>query len=410
MRKEERKVPELRFKGFHDNWEQRKLGEVFKQTSKFVNPEKENLELWSLTVENGLTPKTARYNRSFLVKKNDKFKTVNNNEFIYNPMNMTLGAVDLNSTGKTVAVSGYYITMITKPNFDSKYFNFWLKSAIAIKNYKIYATGSLIERQRIQFPTLSQIKTKVPSISEQQRIGNILMKLDRIITLHQRKINRLNLLKKEYLNANLRYINKRKIKIRFSGFQKPWKNKKLKKLSPLRGGYAFKSNEFEKTGIPIIRISNILSGGHVGGGFAYYKEQDNDDKYTLPDNAVVLAMSGATTGKVAVLRKDKDIKFYQNQRVGYFTPIDGINYAFISTLVSSPLFRRQLNSVLVAGAQPNVSPKDINNFEFYIPEEIEEQRKIGLFFKRIDKIIVLHQEKLNIIEKFKKQILNKMFI
>lgn len=258
--------------------------------------------------------------------------------------------------------------------------------------------------------TFKKMKFNFPENEERFKIGQLIRQLDDINTLHQRKINRLNMLKKECLDANLRYINQRKMKIRFSGFQKPWKNKKLKKLSPLRGGYAFKSNEFEKKGIPIVRISNILSGGHVGGEFAYYKEQHNDDKYTLPDKATVLAMSGATTGKVAVLRKDKDIKFYQNQRVGYFTPIDGVNYAFISTLVSSPLFRGQLNSVLVAGAQPNVSPKDINNFQFYVPEEIEEQRKIGLFFKRIDKIIGLHQEKLNIIEKFKKQYLNKMFI
>src|SRR5690606_2059044 len=104
-------VPEIRFAGFNDAWERRGLGEVFEQTSDYVNPKVENLELWSLTVENGLTPKTERYNREFLVRKEDQFKSVSDNEFIYNPMNMTLGAVDLNLTGKKVAVSGYYITM-----------------------------------------------------------------------------------------------------------------------------------------------------------------------------------------------------------------------------------------------------------------------------------------------------------
>ncbi|MFT8709300.1 MAG: restriction endonuclease subunit S, partial [Sporolactobacillus sp.] len=114
----DKKVPKLRFPGFTDEWEERRLGEVFEQTNKIVDPSRENLELWSLTVENGLTPKTARYNREFLVKKNDQFKRVDSNEFIYNPMNMTLGAVDLNLTGKVVAVSGYYITMMAKSNFN----------------------------------------------------------------------------------------------------------------------------------------------------------------------------------------------------------------------------------------------------------------------------------------------------
>lgn len=168
-------------------WEQRKLGEVFEQTSEYVNPKVENLELWSLTVENGLTPKTERYNREFLVKKEDQFKSVSDNEFIYNPMNITLGAVDLNLTGKKVAVSGYYITMKTTDNYDSKYFSIWLKTPLAIKMYKLFATGSLIERQRVQFQTLSQIKVSVPSKEEQARIGEFFDQLDNLITLHQRE-------------------------------------------------------------------------------------------------------------------------------------------------------------------------------------------------------------------------------
>ena len=195
MSEETKKAPAIRFQGFTDDWEQRKLGEVFFQTSKYVNPKESNLELWSLTVENGLTPKTERYNREFLVKKEDQFKSVDHNEFIYNPMNMTLGAVDLNLTGKTVAVSGYYITMLSKDGFDSKYFSIWLKSPLAIKMYKLYATGSLIERQRVQFPTLSQIKSSVPQIEEQTKIGSFFKQLDDTIALHQRKLTLLEQLK-----------------------------------------------------------------------------------------------------------------------------------------------------------------------------------------------------------------------
>ncbi|WP_031538060.1 restriction endonuclease subunit S [Bacillus sp. MB2021] len=192
-------VPEIRFAGFNDAWERRGLGEVFEQTSNYVNPKVENLELWSLTVENGLTPKTERYNREFLVRKEDQFKSVSDNEFIYNPMNMTLGAVDLNLTGKKVAVSGYYITMKTTDNYDSKYFGVWLKTPLALKMYKLYATGSLIERQRVQFQTLSQIKASVPSKEEQVQIGNFFYELDNLITLHRRELNSLKNMKKSLL-------------------------------------------------------------------------------------------------------------------------------------------------------------------------------------------------------------------
>ena len=116
-------VPAIRFDGFTNAWEQRKLGEVFEQTAIFVNPNDEEIELWSLTVEDGLTPKSERYNREFLVKKDTNFKEVRPGDIVYNPMNMTLGAVGYNGMAKSVAVSGYYTTMIANEGYDSYYIN-----------------------------------------------------------------------------------------------------------------------------------------------------------------------------------------------------------------------------------------------------------------------------------------------
>lgn len=190
------KNPEIRFPGFTDDWEQRKLGEVFEQTSNFVNPNEHDIELWSLTVEDGLTPKSERYSREFLVKKEGNFKEVRPGDIVYNPMNITLGAVGFNSMSKSVAVSGYYTTMIAKEENDAYYINTWLKSPKALFLYKTYATGSLIEKQRVQFPTLSIIPASFPSFAEQQKIGEYFSNLDRLITLHQRKCEQLKELKK----------------------------------------------------------------------------------------------------------------------------------------------------------------------------------------------------------------------
>ena len=190
------KVPEIRFEGFTADWEQRKLGEVFEQTAHFVNPNEEEIELWSLTVEGGLTSKTERYNREFLVKKDNNFKEVRPGEIVYNPMNMTLGAVGYNGMTKSVAVSGYYTTMIAKNGHDSYYVNTWLKSPQAISLYKTFATGSLIEKQRVQYSTLSVIPAAFPKHEEQVKIGKLFSSLDNLITLHQRKCDSLKELKK----------------------------------------------------------------------------------------------------------------------------------------------------------------------------------------------------------------------
>lgn len=200
-----------------------------------------------------------------------------------------------------------------------------------------------------------------------------------------------------------------KPKIRFKGFDNDWEQRKSGDIAPLRGGFAFKSNKYCSEGVPIVRISNILSDGSVGSDFAYYNEQNYDEVYTLYDGAAVLAMSGATTGKVSVLYVEKGQKYYQNQRVGYFVPTDTCEYSFIRTIMRSQLFADQLSAVLVAGAQPNVSSKEIDGFEFMIPKSKDEQRWIGEYFQSLDRLITLHQRKCEDTKKLKKYMLQKMF-
>ena len=180
-------------------------------------------------------------------------------------------------------------------------------------------------------------------------------------------------------------------------------------VAPLRGGYAFKSSEYKKDGTPIVRISNILPDGSIGADFACYDDMENDENISLRNGDALLAMSGATTGKVSILKCKNTDKYYQNQRVGYFKRNIQYNYDFVSTIVRSDLFKEQLISVLVAGAQPNVSSKEIDSFEFVFPLNIEEQKKIGQYFANLDTLITLHQRKCEQTKKLKKYMLQKMF-
>ena len=193
-------VPEIRLDGFEGEWEKYYLGDIFEQVSNYIEPSVEN-ELWSLTVEKGLTPKTDRYKRDFLVKKNDKFKKVDINEFVYNPMNLTLGALDLNNKGRTISVSGYYVVMKNTDveKFDNDFFKILLKTTYAIYQYKQFATGTLIEKQRVQFTTFSEIPFYLPTIAEQRAIGAYFSILDNLIATHQEKISQLETLKKKLL-------------------------------------------------------------------------------------------------------------------------------------------------------------------------------------------------------------------
>ena len=218
------------------------------------------------------------------------------------------------------------------------------------------------------------------------------------------------------LQTTLREVNrvgeeqKNVPKLRFKGYEDAWEQRKLGEVAPVRGGFAFKSELFRADGIPIVRISNIMSNGTLGGDFVFYDEQTPDENILLRNGSIVIAMSGATTGKIAKLSLEPDKKLYQNQRVGYFLPMNIVDYNFIFPLVNSNSFRTQLNEIIIAGAQPNISSKEIDAFIFNFPALVKEQFSIGSFFIEVDNLITLHQRKLEELKNMKKTLLQQMFV
>lgn len=190
-------VPAIRFHGFTGDWEQRKLGGILQEhnvrTSDFTsNP------IYSLTIEEGVTPKTDRYERSFLVTKTtDLFKLVRPNEFVTNPMNLRFGALGYNTNSFCVSVSGYYDVFSIDENKCSGFWNSYFKSPIVMKIFNKVATGSLIEKRRVKYSTLQDIILYMPNqMSEKIMVGKYFDSIDHLITLHHHKCDQLQSLKK----------------------------------------------------------------------------------------------------------------------------------------------------------------------------------------------------------------------
>ena len=397
-------TPKIRFKGFKDDWEQRKLGDVFKEYS-----EKHHEELPALTiVQGGGTIFREESDRSLQYDKSNLsgYKMVKKDDFIVHLRSFEGGLEKANSDG---IISPAYHTM-HGDNVDSRFYYPYFRSYDFINRKLVAHVYGIRDGRSIDIDGMKSIEIPYTSYEEQKTIGDYLDSLDHLITLHQRKCDETKQLKKFMLQKMFPKNGEKNPKIRFEGFTDDWEQRKSGQIAPLRGGYAFKSNEYCSDGIPIVRISNILSDGSVGTDFAYYDEQDTDEIYTLYDGAVVLAMSGATTGKVSVLCDEKGQKYYQNQRVGYFIPTDICDYKFVKTIMRSRLFADQLSAVLVAGAQPNVSSKEIDGFKFLIPQSKNEQKKIGEYFSTLDNLITLHQRKCEKLKELKKYMLHNMFV
>ncbi len=168
-------------------WEQRKLGSII-QAVQEVTSDFKTYPLYSLTIENGVTPKTERYERSFLVtKETDLFKIVPEQCFVSNPMNLRFGAIGFNDSEKKVSVSGYYDVFSIDCGECSCFWGIYLKTVNSLKRFDDVAIGSLIEKRRVHFSQLTEMSFPVPSMDEKKKLGNFFAKLDRLITLHQRK-------------------------------------------------------------------------------------------------------------------------------------------------------------------------------------------------------------------------------
>ena len=396
--------PKIRFKGFTKDWEQRKLGDVFEQTSNLVNPKEDEIELWSLTVEDGLTKKSDRYNREFLVKKDDNFKEVRPGDIVYNPMNMTLGAVGYNGMAKSVAVSGYYTTMVAKENYDTYYINTWLKSPLAIRLYRTYATGSLIEKQRVQFPTLSIIPVTFPKYEEQTKIGSYFHSLDNLITLHQRKCEQTKKLKKYMLQKMFPQNGAKVPEIRFDGFTYDWEQRKLGELVGIYDG-VHQTHDYPDSGIMFLSVENIATLKSE----KYISEAAFERDYKVyPEKGDILMTRIGDVGTTNVVETAEKVAFYVS--LALLKP-NGIDSYFLSNAMKTNPFLKGLRErTLVTAIPQKINKDEIGKIDIFITNNDEEQKKIGAYFHNLDNLITLHQRKCDELKKMKKYMLQNMFI
>ncbi|WP_152057451.1 restriction endonuclease subunit S [Aliarcobacter butzleri] len=194
-----------------------------------------------------------------------------------------------------------------------------------------------------------------------------------------------------------------------SNLPKGWEIVKLSKLLKLKGGNAFKSNDFIDKGIPVLKISNINKSGQIDlKDYVCVEELEEYKDYLLAENDIVVAMSGATTGKMGRV-KFKDLPLYLNQRVGKFEikNKDILDNDFLYFNVNSPQFIEKLLVNAIGGAQPNISSKQIEELEIPIPP-LEEQKKIADILSTVDKKIAFVEENINATEELKKGLMQKL--
>lgn len=207
-----------------EEWNDTSFSTLFTSTSDYTD-DLEKYPLYSLTIEDGITPKTERYERSHLVKKEDSYKIVRPNDYAYNPMNIRFGAVARHEGDMPVAVSGYYDIFTTVHESDLPFMDSFLTCGPMITYYNRVSTGSLVEKQRVHFSQFLEFVLPLPSINERAKIAAILTTQDKVIELKEKRLAQKQRQKK-YLMQQL--LTGKKRLPRFSG---EWKANRLRNIT-----------------------------------------------------------------------------------------------------------------------------------------------------------------------------------
>ena len=388
---EQVKVPEIRFAGFTDPWEQRKLGELSSefQSGDFISAEKILASgPYPVYGGNGLRGYAKRYNH-------DGFYAL---------------------IGRQGALCGNVNTAVGKAYFT--------EHAVAIKANSLHDTRFLVHLLRcmdlgqysgqsaqpgLAVGVLKEVETTVPSKVEQQAIGSFFSRLDDLITLHQRKYDKLVVFKKSMLEKMFPKDGESVPEIRFAGFTDPWEQRKLGDVADLLTGYPFESRHFTDTGIPLVRGMNVKRG---------YLDMSADicenwsdavgvEDYLLKAGDIVIQMDGALIGSSYAMVTPENTPSLLVQRVTRVRCGNRSRYIFQAVQRG---FLRYIKSLKTETAVPHLSLSDIADYAIPVPKEEREQEHIGSFFSRLDDLITLHQRKLELLQNIKKSLLDKMFV
>ena len=398
---EQTKKPAIRFKGFTETWEQRKLGELalfnpkdeLPQTFEYVDLESVvGTEMLSHRAE---VKSSAPSRAQRLAHTGDLFyQTVRpyqkNNYLFEKPDNNYVF-----STG--------YAQM--RPYVDGYFLLSLVQSERFVKVVLDNCTGT--SYPAINANDLAEIEVAAPSDeSEAQKIGTIFRSIDNLITLHQRKYDKLVCVKKSMLEKMFPKNGSSRPEIRFSGFTETWEQRKLTDIVEFFSGLTYTPSNVQETGTLVLRSSNVSNGEIVDADNVYVDSSVVNSENVKEGDIIVVVRNGSRS----LIGKHAQIKRLMPHTVigAFMTGVRSKSPSFTNALLNTPHFDEEV--AMNMGATINqITGYMFSKMEFTVPS-IDEQEKIGLYFEQLDDLITLHQRELEKLKNIKKSCLEKMFV
>ncbi len=414
--------PKIRFNGFTEDWEQRKVGELLIERNEQA-PMSEEYSLMAFIANEGVAPKGERYDRSSLVTdtENKLYKRTEFGDFIYSSNNLETGSIGLNKYGKA-CISPVYSIFQPTGIADSNFLGRRLVRKDFINSMVKWRQGVIYGQWRIHESDFLKIEIPVPSVEEQRQIGTFLDYLDHLITLHQRKCEQTKKLKKFMLQKMFPQNGKAVPEIRFNGFTEDWEQRKLgDTLCSLQNNTLSRAElTYEEGTIKNVHYGDILV--KYGEVLDVKNEQipniiDNTvaKKYKdsfLQNGDVIFADTAEdeTVGKCSEIAGLTDETALSGLHTIPYRPQLKFATGYLGYYLNSSSFHQQLIPLMQGIKVTSISKSAMQNTDIVYPKSIDEQEKIGAYFMRLDHLITLHQRKCDELQNMKKFMLQNMFV
>lgn len=399
-------APVIRFNGFNAAWEQRKLGELFVESDECSSTE----EILSVSVANGIYPASESERDTNPGASIANYKIVRVGDIVYNSMRMWQGAVG--SSRYNGIVSPAYVVAKPVVELDSTCFGYLLKRPELLYKYLCNSQGNSKDTQTLRYERFAEITAEVPSTIEEQRaISDCLEGLDNLITLHQRKCDKLVKLKLAMLNRMFPKPGDSEPEIRFAGFKEPWERYKLGDVAAIARGERFTASDYvESGGIPCIHYGEIYTsyGTIATKTFSQVSSSLKDSLRYAKQGDVIVAATSENVEDVC-----KAVVWTGNSPVAYHDDSFALTFSgdpiFLVSFFETSEFFAQKSSAAHGVKVMRVSSDSLADFDLSLPSAAE-QRLIGGYFAKLDNLITLHRRKIKGLKKIKSAMLDKMFV
>lgn len=408
--KQNKKVPEIRFKGFSGEWEEERLGEITERVQ--GNDGRMALPTLTISAASGWLDQRDRFYSNIAGKEQKNYTLLKKGQLSYNHGNSKLakyGVVFELVNFEEALVPRVYHSFKTNEDADPSFIEYLFATKRPDKELgKLISSGARMDGLlNISYSDFTGICISVTSIEEQAKISNFMRDLDRMIGLHQQKHEKLVTLKKAMLKKMFPQNGATTPEIRFRGFSKPWEEDELGNRVLFYSGLTYSpSDVLIGGGTLVLRSSNVQNGEIVNADNVHVdSDAVNSDNVKVGDIIVVVR-----NGSRSLIGKHAQVKEAMCHTVigAFMTGIRSKQPSFINALLNTSQFKSEIGKNM--GATINqITTGAFKMMQFYFPDS-DEQQKIGTYFRQLDKLIDQHSAQIDKLKQLKTACLAKMFV